>query len=300
MGHGVVPFVARVLEHLIAVVPRQRNVHRPRPGEAFRIFERHLVVDLVRSDARVALGQPLGLPAASVRTGRLLVAPRLVREIRHLDDQGVPLPVPPRIAHPLPDGLLDVGTSIQWNDADVVNHLVQNRDVPGCLKNLIGVVVAERHHDGRHALGDTPIPQIEIEPGGHALAETLRFPLLGSLPEVGGQGNLAVRWIHHQRRPPGCLPPFIPVLGPVAGVVGRKRAPIGLVVARGLLRLLVASGKLLVGQEHSGAELRRPFHGHADIVVARVHALNIRVPPGRARDGPGSLAFARGTSPLPR
>jgi hypothetical protein len=56
----VVALVARILEDLRVLVPRQGDIHSPRRREDIQIFDRRLVADRVRIDAPEAFDQTIG------------------------------------------------------------------------------------------------------------------------------------------------------------------------------------------------------------------------------------------------
>ena len=71
---------------------------------------------------------------------------RLVREVRYVDDQRIPLPVATRIAQPLAGVWVKMRPAVQRDDACVVHHLVEDGHVSRSLDDLIVVVVPGRHH----------------------------------------------------------------------------------------------------------------------------------------------------------
>ena len=87
----------------------------------------------VLGHAREALGQPHVLAGALERV--------LAVEIRRLDDQRLALPVAAVASRPLTDVWRQVRTSVERDDADVVDHLDENHHVAGRLHDLIVVVV---------------------------------------------------------------------------------------------------------------------------------------------------------------
>ena len=77
-----------------------------------------------------------------------------VAQVGGLDDEGVAFPMAARIAQPLLDPAVDVRAAVHRNDARVVNHLHQDHDVAGRLKDLVVVIVEARHHRAGQAAGD--------------------------------------------------------------------------------------------------------------------------------------------------
>src|SRR6266545_2885923 len=87
---------AGVFEHLVALIfkkahvalPLQRHPHLPGPGKDVRVVDRHLVVERVGVDERIAL---LHLGGFAMEVARH-VEPGMVAEVRHLHDEGVAFP----------------------------------------------------------------------------------------------------------------------------------------------------------------------------------------------------------------
>ena len=69
---------------------------------------------------------------------------RLVREVLRLDDEGITLPVPPRIAHVLLDVAFQVRAVIELDDPGIVDHLVGDRDFVRALRNPDAIAVYRR------------------------------------------------------------------------------------------------------------------------------------------------------------
>jgi len=89
---------------------------------------------------------------------------RLVREIRHLHDQSLTLPVP-RESPIHCRTLLDSEDARLQDDARVVDHFVQDHDKSRRLQNLIVVLYnSEAYH--RYAASDTAIPGAQFLPRG--------------------------------------------------------------------------------------------------------------------------------------
>src|SRR5207253_7659761 len=70
----------------------------------------------------------------------------LISEIGRVDDQRISLPMAARIPHPLSNARRQMRTPVEGDDANVVNHLDQNRDVFGRLHDLIIIVVPAGYH----------------------------------------------------------------------------------------------------------------------------------------------------------
>src|SRR5262245_7672551 len=102
------------------------------------IVDRKSVVDPVFGHAREAFGQ------AHVLTGPL--ERRLVGEIRRLDDQGLTFPVANRIPRQAADVGRQMWTSIERDNARLVDHLHENHHVTWSLDDLIVVVIGARQH----------------------------------------------------------------------------------------------------------------------------------------------------------
>src|SRR5580693_4305387 len=97
--HGVVSFVACVLEYLVAVFVRNGEGDSPGRGICLRIGNRHLVLDVLRIDAREALNQLqiVTVRGCAVAVYTYPVAP--ADEISGFDNQGVAFPMTARVAH---------------------------------------------------------------------------------------------------------------------------------------------------------------------------------------------------------
>src|SRR5206468_5586071 len=70
----------------------------------------------------------------------------LVREIRRFDNQRLALPTTAVAPRPLADVWRQVRTSVERNDANVVEHLGENHRVSRRLHDLVGVVVGPAKH----------------------------------------------------------------------------------------------------------------------------------------------------------
>ena len=64
-----------------------------------------------------------------------------VNEVRGLDDERIALPVAANISIPLTDIRVDMRPRVDWNDATLAKHLVENHDVVCRLDNLMIRVV---------------------------------------------------------------------------------------------------------------------------------------------------------------
>ena len=96
--------------------------------------DRELIKERVRIRAREALDQTHVLARTLER--------KLVREIRRFDNQRLALPTTAVAPRPLTDVGRQMRTSVQRNDADVVEHLGENHHVSRNLHNLIVVASA--------------------------------------------------------------------------------------------------------------------------------------------------------------
>src|SRR5438067_10136929 len=106
---------------------------------------------------------------------------------------------------------------VEWDDANVVDHLDENRHVTGRLQNLIVVVVAGGNHwrsCGRPqdaSLGERPV----LWAVGRALSPARGAGVREPLPLGCESGNFAVGWIDNQRclpRPDDLCPTVVPEL----------------------------------------------------------------------------------------
>ena len=119
------------------------------PATVYRGVDCELVIDRVLIDTRVALGQVQ-------RVARTLVV-RLRVEVRRLHDQRVAFPVATGIAHPLTDGLGQVGAPVQGDDSRLVDQFLEHHDVIGILKDL--VIAAIPTTDAIPSPGDAASPR---------------------------------------------------------------------------------------------------------------------------------------------
>ena len=87
----------RILEELRIRFQAAIERHRDSPGtrKDFRIFDRHFVANGVRSDRREAFNEMQRFAVEIAGP----VEPVLVVEIRHIDDQRIPLPAADRMTH---------------------------------------------------------------------------------------------------------------------------------------------------------------------------------------------------------
>src|SRR5262249_31067179 len=134
---------------------------------------------------------------------------RFVTEIRRLDDERIAVPSTSGVAKPLSKPGGEVWPSIDWNDTNLVNHLVQDDHFVRRLENLqIGVVRPGQR--GQRTLDDASLPQSSIEPrigapttGRHvANRRSKRLELLAFLGLRRQRRNFSVRRINDQRRAP--------------------------------------------------------------------------------------------------
>src|SRR5712692_8613824 len=122
-----IALVTRILEELVIGPATDHRVkrNRERTGERLRILDPRFVMNEVLVDRRIpfddvklrAVNNPM---AARRRFHRLVFAnaavaedPRVVVEIRHIDDQRIALPVSARIAHRQPDAGVEMRTAVQ-------------------------------------------------------------------------------------------------------------------------------------------------------------------------------------------
>ena len=105
----------------------QRDQRGPRTRPVRWIAEGQLPVQGVRSHSGKALLQAKVLGRAHE------VA--LLRVVRRLDDQRIALPTRAGVTHPLPDPIVQMRLSVDWDDADVVDQLLQDsRDGRGSAR----------------------------------------------------------------------------------------------------------------------------------------------------------------------
>src|SRR6266446_1293774 len=113
---------------LLVALPDELLLGGPWPGPHGRIFDGHGIFKRGRSGPRPALDQMQVLPRA------LIIGLRT--EIRHVDDEGIALPVATRIAVPLADAGRQVRTPVHDDVALPplpLTHVVEERDAAGCL-----------------------------------------------------------------------------------------------------------------------------------------------------------------------
>src|SRR5437867_6490013 len=135
--HGVVPFMARVLKDGCST-SRYRDLDGPGLLKRGRVINRVLIQKRFGIHSFESLDDAQFLARPSKR--------RFSSEVRRLDDEGVALPVPARIASPLAHAWCDVRAAIERNHARVVNHFDHDRDVAGGLADPDTVVICSRHH----------------------------------------------------------------------------------------------------------------------------------------------------------
>src|SRR5881296_2805587 len=114
--------MARVFEECAAAFG-YRNLCRPWRGKCLRIINRKLIEKGTGIDTPKSLCDPQAL-AGSAEC-------RSVREICCFHDQRVSVPMGAGIAFQLADVLWKMRTLIQWNDAHIMDHLDENRHIPG-------------------------------------------------------------------------------------------------------------------------------------------------------------------------
>src|SRR5271170_81987 len=92
------------------------------------VLDRDLVFERGRPCPRPALGQV-----------QVLARPPIIglrAEVRHVDDEGISLPVAPRVAEPLADAGRQMGASVH-DDVPLpslaLTYVVEHRDAAGCL-----------------------------------------------------------------------------------------------------------------------------------------------------------------------
>src|SRR5262249_38522043 len=177
---------------------RDGNFHSPWFCKRVRIVDRELVQKRVGIKPLETFGQPHIFARATESSA--------VREVRRLDDERVAFPMASRVSFQLANLLRKMRPVFEWNDADVVNHLNQNRHVSGTLNNSNIVVVRSRKHWGpcecpsNAALCQPPALRT-IEFTSAVRSKSLRLSLS---PCRRQRRNLSVIRIDDQRRPPCC------------------------------------------------------------------------------------------------
>src|SRR5262245_28283801 len=140
-GEGVlqpaVAFMTSVLEDWTDCL-LHGQLGRPGSCPCRWIVDRKFVVDPVLGHAREAFGQ------AHVLTGPL--KRRLVGEIRRLDDQGLAFPAANRVPRQASNVGRQMWTSIERDNARLMDHLNENHHVTRPLDDLIVVVIGARQH----------------------------------------------------------------------------------------------------------------------------------------------------------
>src|SRR6185503_13242345 len=119
-------------------------------------------------------------------------------------DERVALEAPARIAEPHLDRGAHVGTSVEWDDTRLVDHLVDDRHVARRLEYLRAVVVDDGQDRAREAARDAAIVVTAVRVRVRGSAALLKLaqrglPLLRLRRE---RGHAAVRRIDDQRRLP--------------------------------------------------------------------------------------------------
>ena len=184
--------------------------------------------------------------------------------------RGRAVPVPARVADPLPD--LAVGASVEGDDAGVVHHLVEDHDVAGSLCDEHVVVVRSRgHRRPRVEAEDATVRQAAVGVVvGEAVAQVQPVEGAGAAALLAPR-QAAVGRVDDQRGPlvggqldPALVPELVvgqhPALGPrlVAGVRrARLRVEQVAVQPRALGRL--ERGGLLGAQVRPAGQRRRPL-----------------------------------------
>src|SRR5262245_29446111 len=119
---------------------RHGNLHGPWLRKCFRVVDRELVQKRVGIKTLETFSQAHIFACATKSSS--------VCEVRRLDDERVAFPMASRVSFQLANLLRKMRPVFEWNDADVVNHLNQNRHVSGTLNNSNIVVVRSRKHWG--------------------------------------------------------------------------------------------------------------------------------------------------------
>ena len=286
--------MAGVLVHRTGGDPARRVVrgHRdprgPGPGEHVRVGHRELVVERPFVDAREPLDQAQAGPRRAPRRPPQVMA--LVGEGGRLDDEGVALPVPPRVAEPLADVRRDVRSAVGRDQPELVEHLVQHDHPAFRLQDVVVHVVALQRDEGQ-AVGEAALAGVGVRVGverPHAVARRVgRQPLAsGRRPRDAPVGRVG-----DQRRPAvarhhlAAVHPELVVGADVAGdeAVGR-RARLG--------RRRLERRRFLRRQHVLAGHRRGPFHGRQGGV--RPDALDVRRAPRRAGRRPARRLRERG------
>jgi hypothetical protein len=155
-----------------------------------------------------------------------------------------------------------------------VNHLVADCHHARRLHDAVAVAVDDAQHGADDATGDAAIVQREVF-GCVERAVTERAAVARGTALLGGGRNRrlpAIRRIDDERR----------LTERTACVVAAERADGVQCVLDALLRLLLTRRPLLLALIEAG-DVLRPLHRDALRVVARPHALKIRVAPRRFR-----------------
>ena len=284
--------MARVLEHLVGGLGRQRHRDPPRGRVDVRIGDRHVPHDgglrdaLEPLDHVVRLGDPDALQAAAGPARR---DPAAIVEVPRLDDEDVALPVRARIAHPLTDAAVGERPVRQRDDARIVNHLVVDDDVVGRLQNAIGVVVAGGEHRAGDPARDAPVPHAHVPVVVALVIEAPRLLVEGPLLHRGP----AARRVDDHRGLSG-RQHRVARVEPVAAVAAaeggaglgapRRRRVLG---GEGHRPLLVEGGHLLVGQVRPRL-VREPLDRRDRLVPP--NALEVGLAVGRPGRRPARVA----------
>src|SRR5215510_4683965 len=110
-GHTVIALVTAVLVHRM-IRAAQWDHQTPRLGPRARVIDRHLVLQRAWSGLGEAFDDVQLLAGPAHEAAGFVVG--------RLDDEGVPLPMSPRVAKPLTNGRREMGTLIQGNHTSVV------------------------------------------------------------------------------------------------------------------------------------------------------------------------------------
>src|SRR5262245_34983940 len=272
-----IAFMAGVLEHLIVVVEQHGISHGERSRCQNRgIFDLHREVHRGRSRTRKALRDFHIRRRRLQRTGRTGDARagqfRETVEVRGLDDERIPFPMPARFPLPFLDSGIELGHARGWNYAGLVRHFQHDDDVTRRLRDADTVVVIARFHRNRQPARDATIPWTEVFNAViHRFARLVaafhfRLQLLAV---IGERRELSIRRIHDQRRLPDRLAGFCYGNGPRC------------VALFALLGALLGGFEFLIGHVASIAILRIALKTRSDQMVDRPHPGDVGFAPRR-------------------
>src|SRR6185369_2339088 len=163
VAHGVVTFVAGILEELVVIVLFELHQNGPRLGPGLLVDDGDPVIHGLVAGAGKSLDD-LELVAVIPRVAWISGAVRadgvLVGEIRGLHDQIITFPAAARIAHHHFDIGADVRTPVERNHAALVDHFVAEDNVAGTLHDLVPVVVHHRNHGSQKTARDAAVIDI--------------------------------------------------------------------------------------------------------------------------------------------